>query len=147
ALNYSSAPASPQRNWKAGSLAELIDHIINTHHRYTREELVRLQALLAKVGSVHGKNHPELLAMGESFDGLAQELTLHMMKEEMVLFPYVVRMEEAVLQKDPILPAPFGKVENPVRTMMQEHDSAGAVLKRLRELSDGYRTPPDACIS
>jgi regulator of cell morphogenesis and NO signaling len=46
-----------------------------------------------------------------------------MMKEEMVLFPYIVRMEEAVIQKEPVLPPPFGSVENPVVMIMHEHDS------------------------
>ena len=35
-----------------------------------------------KVCSVHGKNHPELQQVRASFQGLAQELTMHMMKEE-----------------------------------------------------------------
>ena len=54
---------------------------------------------------------------------------MHMMKEEMVLFPYIVRMEESVLQKEPILPPPFGTVQNPVTMMEHEHDSAGNALR------------------
>ena len=56
---------------------------------------------------MHGKNHPELLHVRASFQGLAQELSTHMMKEEMVLFPYIVRMEEAVIQREPVLPSTF----------------------------------------
>jgi regulator of cell morphogenesis and NO signaling len=78
---------------------------------------------------------------------LNHELTLHLMKEERILFPYIVRTEEAIVQKDPILPAPFGTVENPVRAMMQEHDSAGTALKRMRERSSNYTLPQDACFS
>jgi len=47
------------------------------------------------------------------------------MKEEMMLFPYIVRMEEAVIQKEPILPPPFGTVQNPVTMMEHEHDMLG----------------------
>ena len=114
-------------DWQSEPLSELVAHIKNTHHKYTREEIVRLTALLEKVSLVHGKNHPELLAIQSTFGGLAQELTTHLMKEEMVLFPYIVRMEEAVIQKEPVLPAPFGTVENPVAMMEHEHDSAGEV--------------------
>lgn len=131
----------------SGSLHELISHIVKTHHRFTREEIVRLQALLEKVCSVHGKNHPELFVIQEVFRGLAQELSLHLMKEENVLFPYIVRMEEAVLQNDPVLPAPFGSVQNPVRMMMQEHDGAGEALRRIRAASNNFGHPADACIS
>jgi regulator of cell morphogenesis and NO signaling len=116
--------AQQERDWKNELLSELVAHIKNTHHKYTPEEIVRLTALLQKVCSVHGKNHPELFEIQSTFSDLAQELTTHMMKEEMVLFPYIVRMEESVIQKEPVLPAPFGTVVNPVVMMEHEHDSA-----------------------
>ena len=135
------------RNWQIEPLAELAAHINNTHHKYTREEIARLNPLLDKVCSVHGKNHPELLHMRATFRGLGQELSMHMMKEEAVLFPYIVRMEEAVIQQEPVLPPPFGTVQNPVAMMMHEHDSAGDALRALRQFSSGYLPPADACIS
>jgi len=136
-----------ERNWTTEMLADLIAHIISTHHRYTREEMARLGPLFDKVCSVHGKNHPELLQVRVSFQGLEQELTMHMMKEERVLFPYIVRMEESVIQKEPVLPPPFGSVQNPVTMMMHEHDSAGEALRSMRKGSAGYTPPDDACIS
>ena len=135
------------RNWQAEPLADLIGHINKTHHKYTREEIARLGPLFDKVVAVHGENHPELQHLRAWFRGLAQELTTHMMKEEMVLFPYIVRMEEAVIQRDPVLPPPFGTVRNPVSMMMHEHDTAGDALRAMREASAGYTPPPDACIS
>ena len=139
--------AIKDRDWQREPLGDLVTHITSTHHKYTREELARLGLLFDKVCSVHGKNHPELLNVQGSFRGLAQELTMHMMKEEMVLFPYIVRMEEAVIQNEPVLPPPFGSVENPVSMMMDEHDSAGDALRAMREASSGYAPPPDACVS
>jgi regulator of cell morphogenesis and NO signaling len=116
------------RNWGEEPLSELIAHINGTHHKYTREEITRLGPLLDKVCSVHGKNHPELLPVRSVFRRLGQELTTHMMKEEMMLFPQVVHMEEAVVEKAPIVPPPFGRVQNPILMMEHEHDSAGAGL-------------------
>ena len=72
---------------------------------------------------------------------------MHMMKEEQVLFPYINRMEEAVLEKRPIMPPMFGTVQNPVQMMMHEHDSAGQALHEMRELSAGYAPPEGACVS
>ena len=132
---------------QSGSLAELIDHIVKAHHKFTREESARLKKLLDKVCSVHGKNHPELLAIRETFAGLEQELMLHLMKEENVLFPYIVRTEQAKFQNDPALPAPFGTVQNPIRMMMQEHDGAGEALREMRQASGDFTPPADACIS
>jgi len=143
----SAQAAKGDRDWQNEELADLIAHIKNTHHKYTREEITRFGPLLDKVCSVHGKNHPELPRIREIFRGLAQELTMHMMKEEMVLFPYIERMEEAVIQNEPVLPPPFGSVQNPVSMMQHEHDSAGNALRALREGSGGYTPPGDACIS
>ena len=144
---HAAEPVPGERDWQTEPLFELIAHIQETHHRYTREEIKRLGPLFTKVCSVHGKNHPELLAMEATFAGLAQELRMHMMKEEAVLFPYIVRMEEAVVANEPVLPAPFGAVRNPVAMMMREHDDAGTALRDLREASHGYTAPPDACLS
>ena len=135
------------KDWLTEPLANLIAHINNTHHKYTREEIARLLPLVAKVCSVHGDKHRELLETREKFRALAQELSTHMMKEEMVLFPYIERMEEAVIAGEPILPPPFGTVNNPVAMMMHEHDSAGNLLRSMRELSDGYQAPAGACVT
>jgi regulator of cell morphogenesis and NO signaling len=139
--------AQTVRDWSAEPLAELVAHIKNTHHKYTRAEIDRLGPLFVKVCSVHGQNHPELVEIRTTFGSLAQELTMHMMKEEMALFPYIIRMEEAVIQHEPVLPPPFGSVQNPVSMMEQEHESAGNALRAVRQASNNYCPPPDACVS
>jgi len=141
------SPEETKREWQSAPLADLIAQIVEKHHKFTREEIVRLNALLEKVCAKHGSHHPELFTIQTSFRNLANELTMHLMKEEKILFPYILRMEEAVLQREPILPAPFGSVDNPVRMMMQEHDSAGDALRAMRQASHDYAPPADACIS
>ena len=145
--DHNAQGASKERDWQTEPLADLIAHVKNTHHKYTREEIARLGPLFDKVCSVHGENHRELLRLRSIFAGLAQELTTHMMKEEMVLFPYIERMEEASIEKEPMLPPPFGTVRNPVAMMLHEHDDAGNALRELRQASNGYTPPAEACVS
>jgi regulator of cell morphogenesis and NO signaling len=38
-------------------------------------------------------------------------------------------------------------VRNPIHAMMKEHDSAGALVKRIRKASNEYQAPADACTS
>ncbi len=139
--------AQTPRNWRTESLANLIDHIVSTHHEYVRNEIPRLEALLEKVCKVHGEGHPELLEIRETFSGLAQELYSHMMKEEMILFPHIARVEHTIERKVEIPSPPFGTVQNPVNMMVHEHDSAGEALGTMRRLSNSYAPPADACIS
>ena len=140
-------PRAPARDWQTEPLADLVAHIRDTHHAYTRDALARITQLLDKVCSVHGANHPELRGIQTTFAALRQELSMHMMKEEMMLFPYIVRMEEAVLADEPVLPPPFGTVRNPVAMMMREHDGAGEDLREIRAASNGYTAPADGCIT
>ena len=129
------------------SLAELITHIVETHHVFTKSEMNRIQALATKVISVHGANHPELLTVGDLFQRLCADLAPHMFKEEQVLFPYIERMELARTKNLPAPFAPFGTVKNPIRMMMTEHDTAGDILRKLRAVTRDYQVPADVCIS
>ncbi len=144
--NESHSPGE-EPNFLVASLADLIDHIVAKHHVFTRNEMERLRGLLNKVCGVHGQNHPELETLRTLFETLSLELGPHMMKEERVLFPYVMGMETAIQEKRSIMPPPFGTVANPVRMMMLEHDAAGELLKDMRRTTSNYTTPEDACIS
>jgi len=141
------AATAPSKDWQTEPLADLIGHIKDTHHKFVREELARLTPLFDKVCSKHGQKHPELQNMRTTFGGLTNELTTHLMKEEVILFTYIERMEEASLSHEPVVPAPFGTVRNPVAMMVHEHDGAGDALRSLRQASDGYQAPVDACMS
>jgi regulator of cell morphogenesis and NO signaling len=128
-------------------LATLINLIVDKHHVFTRAELERLTALLDKVCSAHGANHPELLDIRTQFRTLRAELEPHMLKEERILFPYITRLEAAVTANRSAPFAPFGNVQNPITVMMREHDAAGEILKAIRTLSKDFATPADGCIS
>jgi len=136
-----------ERDWRQESLTALTEYIIDTHHLFTRQELDRLEKLFDKVYSRHGENHPELFEAQKTFYQLKQDLIPHMLKEEQVLFPYITRMEEAAGGGRAIPPPFFGTVQNPVRIMMLEHETAGGLLRALRATTGDYTTPADACVS
>ena len=134
-------------DFQNASLPDLITHILNTHHVFTKSEMDRLHSLTHKVLGAHGGNHPELIHLSELFDRLCADLKPHMFKEEQILFPYIMAMSQAAGQKHAAPFAPFGTVNNPIRMMMREHDTAGQILRELRALTSDYKLPSDACIS
>jgi iron-sulfur cluster repair di-iron protein len=136
-----------ERYWQSARLSQLIDHIVNTHHTFTRSELARIERLAEKVCSAHGQNHPELMQVREVFRSLREDLIPHMLKEEQVLFPYVDALEEAVSNHRPVPPTFFVTVQNPVRMMMMEHDKAGDILRNIRKLTNDFTLPSDACMT
>jgi regulator of cell morphogenesis and NO signaling len=140
-------PEAAARDWRTASLAELIAHILDQHHTFTRQELSRLDGLLVKVCAAHAPKHEELPRLHTLFRGLGQEINAHLLKEEETLFPFIIRLEKAVNQRQQLPMPPFRTVRNPVRMMMLEHDTAGDVLREMRRLSANYIVPPDGCAS
>lgn len=138
----------PADDWVGNaSLHELISHILDKHHVFTKNELRSLAPLMDKVARVHGDNHSELIELKAAFEELSDDLFPHMMKEEEVLFPFVERLVRCKEQGLPAPMPPFGTIRNPIRMMMNEHDKDGDILRKMRSLSKDYTPPPDACPS
>jgi len=136
-----------EKAWQSAPLEELTRHIREQHHRYVREAIRRIRSLLEKVKSVHGSNHPEIADVQELFSAVAQDMIMHMQKEEQILFPYIDALERSVNEKRPLEPPFFQTVQNPIHAMMTEHDSAGDLVKQIRRASREYAPPADACES
>ena len=126
---------------------ELIDHILDRHHVYAKQEMAQLTPLLEKVTRKHGEHHPNLVEMKAVFQDLCDDLNPHMFKEEAVLFPYIKELEENSLNKMNGSSPPFGTVLNPVRMMRMEHDKVGSLLTKMRSLTKDYELPDEACPS
>jgi regulator of cell morphogenesis and NO signaling len=56
---------------------------------------------------VHGKNHPELFKITEAFHALADDVIVHMKKEELMLFPYIKKMKICIFNIRHY-PTPYG---------------------------------------
>lgn len=123
----------------------LIGHIVGQHYAYVRRALPSLTAYTQKLVAVHGVRHPELDEVARLTDAVAGEMISHMAKEEGILFPFIAALSEAHRAGHPRPAAAFGPVENPIRMMEAEHESAGAAMARIRELTGGYRLPEDGC--
>lgn len=123
------------------SIPLLIEYIIQNHHEYIREAVIQLPELLDKVCSVHGEDHIELLEIRDDFNDLAEELIAHMHKEEKVLFPALARISQD--KSGHALSS--HAMEAPIRVMEDEHESAGDLMKSIRQLTHQYTIPRDAC--
>lgn len=126
-------------------LDELADYIVEKHHAFVRRATPILVAHTAKVATVHGAHHPEVIDIAGFTEDVVEEMKHHMMKEEMVLFPYIKQLAAARRAGRTMPPPPFGSVRNPIRMMEAEHESAGDALKSIRKLSAEYTPPEDAC--
>jgi len=133
-------------SYRSMELDELAAHIEQVHHKYVRDNIQVLMSYLHKINSVHGARHPELTEIFELFEGCAHELTMHMVKEETVLFPAIKKLAtESRLGKTSIKPFFFGSLSNPIGMMEDEHVAEGERFFRIAELSDNFTAPADGC--
>lgn len=123
----------------------LIDYIEKKHHRYVEQRTQEIIPFLNKLCRVHGERHPELFEITELFISSAGDLAQHMKKEELVLFPFIRKMVSTENQNQPLDQPQFGTVENPIATMMHEHDAEGERFRKIAALSNDYNPPADAC--
>ncbi len=123
----------------------LVEYIVRTHHRYVREAIPAIDAHCDKVVRKHGDRHPEVAKIQSAFKKVAEEMTRHMAKEEMVLFPYIKAMVSHAQNGTPLQRPHFGTIANPIRMMEAEHESAGNTFDEIRSISNGYSLPADAC--
>jgi len=115
-------------DWRQEPTADLVDHILNTHHVFMRRELPQLSELSTTILRVHGASHGEVLSkVHRLFHNLKMEIDQHLIKEEEIVFPLI-----------------RGYAENPASSQL-ESDGAGDVLKELRKVTDQYSVPADGC--
>lgn len=129
-------------DWREKSSEELISHIVETHHGETFRLLKEIDPLMVKVFRVHFSHDPELLMKVHSLFGkLKCELEEHLLKEENILFPLMIKYDKANDEKEK------KEIEEDIRIIVNEHEAAGDILKELAEVTDDYKVPEWGCIS
>lgn len=117
----------------------LIAFIQEKYHEGLREELPLLAPYVTKVARVHGQNHPHLLRVQEIFKLLRSELIDHTDDEDLNVFPLILEFLDnpTVELKEQLKPH--------VNELEQEHDNAGRLLHELREITNNFTPPEEAC--
>ena len=123
----------------------LMIYIENVHHTYIRESLPIISQYVNKVAKVHGHHYSEVIEINQLFHEVANELIAHLQKEEQILFPYIKQLVQAKKEGTNRVTPPFGTVNNPIKMMEYEHDSAGNIFKQITKLSNNYTPPEGAC--
>ena len=142
--NASTGRPLPYNDWNLDFLA---DYIVNTHHSYVKKTVPDLSAYASKVAKVHGDRHPELFEINKLTQQACEELTAHMVKEETILFPYIKQLVASKNTATPLQNMDSHIIQTEVETMEEEHEVVGNALDKIRELSNNYSLPEDACAS
>ena len=126
------------------TLTKLADYIVSKHHAYVKAEMPQIFAYLERVAMKHGDRHPEMRKVFEIFSAIKNELDEHLDKEELILFPRIEAAEEEASEKRTANMDVF-YVQHPIQIMEAEHENAGQLMAEIRQLTDNYTPPKDAC--
>lgn len=121
------------------SSEELVDYIVNKHHRYLREELPLISQNVTKVFRVHGEDSPHLGEMHRLFNMLREELLQHTAKEEESEFPKMLAYTQNPTEEG------LAELRGLLHNLEAEHDGAGEILRELRRVTNDYTPPAHAC--
>nr|WP_086074413.1 iron-sulfur cluster repair di-iron protein [Paenibacillus camerounensis] len=125
--------------WNQASSRELVEHIVNKHHRYLREELPQISQNVTKVFRVHGDDSPHLAEVHRLFNLLREDLLKHTAQEEEVEFPKMLAYSENPSE------AGLAELHELLHNLEQEHEGAGEILRELRAVTGDFTPPPHAC--
>jgi regulator of cell morphogenesis and NO signaling len=124
-------------DWAKASLEDLIHHIQNRHHAYTRQELARLGKLLEEAVNEHKDKYPELVQIQGHFVHLRKDLIDHLNAEDQVIFP-------ALLKAPAEGHAPvFTTLEELHRMALQEHEAAEELFQNIAIITRNFSLPVD----
>ena len=122
-------------------LTKLIGYVIDKHHVYARRQVAAVRTLLAGLSEAQEESYPELSRVRNLFKNLRQELLFHMEKEEVSIFPRIIRAETEVSPDYPQASSEQDPMRDAVGMLLHEHDELCGVLDELRAATNDY-TPP-----
>ena len=140
----SSALQSNKMPFTEMTAEQLISYILIHHHFYVKQSMPTILGHLEKVATKHGDRFPYMVEVFVLFKEIYEEMTAHMHKEEMILFP---RIKEVAAMQDAHQHSTLseGYLTAPIEVMEHEHDQAGEILYKIRKLTNNYTPPAEAC--
>jgi len=111
---------------------DLLALIAGRYQDAHRRRLAELIELAHKVERVHHGVPEAPVGLAEALERIAMELDMHMLVEEQVLFPSMLRHLDSV-------------IAYPMALMRSEHDDYASELDKVAELAHGFIPPAAAC--
>ena len=122
----------------------LMIFIVHIHHRYVKKNIPLLKNYADKAAKSQSKEYKELIEINKLVLQLSKGLTIHMIKEETIVFPFIKKLFKADKENTSILFSNLNPMNNPIVMMEEYHDEAGELFKRISKLTNTYKAPENA---
>ncbi|WP_276502617.1 DUF542 domain-containing protein [Terrimonas pollutisoli] len=135
-------------DFRAWNTDFLVDYLINVHHAYLLKTFPDLIETLDRFVAGHKLKYPFLGQLLETVYKLRDDLLPHLEHEEKIIFPYIKQIAHAYENNESYASLLVKTLRKPIETMMtQEHEYISKYLHSLRELTNNYTSPANACVS
>jgi len=141
---FTAPEETPATTFNDMNAEQLINYIVLHHHFYVRQSMPLIISHLEKVAAKHGQHFSYMPVVLQLFSEINNEMTAHMQKEESILFPRIKELEKLFYSNE-ISPINENYISAPIHVMEAEHDYAGDLLYKIRELTNNYAIPTEAC--
>lgn len=133
------------QTWKPDFLT---DYIIHIHHRYLEKSVPETGDFLDHLTKKHSKRYAYLPQLQEVFNAFAAIIIPQTRQEEEVTFPYIRQLTRAYHNKESYAALLVRTLRKPVEyTSSGEHRTIESLIRQLRELTQNYTPPENACVS
>lgn len=132
-------------NYLAWEPEFLIEHIINTHHQFVSSKIEEISVYAQKVATVHGERHPENVEIYQTFVNLSHEMLSHMEDEEKIVFPMIKSISTKRKMGKSVGSNEVNELKKQLQLMEEDHDGAGNLMALIRQQSNNFTPPVDAC--
>lgn len=137
-------PAQKHLPFTEMSAEQLVSFIVTHHHYYVKQIMPQIYMHLQKVAAKHGSRFPFMIEVFNLFARVQEEMALHIQKEERILFPAIIKAEQAFIDGE-IADMACSLINGAVIVMEKEHDEAGELMAAIHQLTNSYEPPAEAC--
>lgn len=128
------------QKWTYISTEEIIHYVENYFHNRLRFKMDEVRELFYRVVNRHGESHPELIRANELFQNFCENMMLHLLREEQILFPLLLEHSNPARRN-------LRELAAPLAAFSHDHDGDFFVIKEIKILTNNFTPPERACRS
>lgn len=133
---------SNDEDYNSWSLEALIEEIELKQRRFIVDRTVEIKNHLNNINRIRGRYDSEITDILNIMNHFTGEMSVHLMKERLLLFPYVKKLSEAKKMRSKIGPLDYFTFDFAVTVMKNEHKNEVNYIKQIAELTNNFM-PPD----
>lgn len=126
------------------TLTDICNEVEKEHHALIRKSIAEIEAMLVNLVEDEAETFPFLVQAFEQFQEVSDLLAMHIQKEELIILPYIRKLEECASKRMSPPEAHFPTLRIPIEFIDKEHELIVEGLLGIRSYTTNYFIPAHA---